>query len=154
MTLTSAFRISQMRYSDLSFMVKSEVAYIFPLHKLYKTWRKGKAPPSKYLKDQELCVVSALNKYLKCTKSWSKNGDKFQLLLTYTIPCVEVHSSAVSRSMKEILKETGVDLDVFKCLTTRSASTSKVCLLENSVDDIIIHGSCRNESITYPKDSK
>ena len=70
------------------------------------------------------------------------------------IPCVEVHSSTVSRSMKEILKETGVDLDVFKRLTTRSASTSKVCLLENLVDDIIIHGSCRNESITYRKDSK
>ena len=55
--------------------------------------------------------------------------------------------------MKEILRETGVDAEVFKCHTTRSASTSKAYLSKNSVDDIIRRGSW-NESITYPKGSK
>ena len=62
---------------------------------------KGKAPPKlhfyNYLKDQEFYGVSALNKYLKGTKSWRKNGDKFQLLPSYIKPHVEVHSSRVSR---------------------------------------------------------
>ena len=70
----------------------------------------------KYLKDQILCVVSALNEYLKRTETWRTHGDKFQLLLSYIKPHVE------------ILKETGVDVNVFKGRSTRSACTSKTCL--------------------------
>ena len=58
--------------------------------------------------------MSALNEYLKCTETWRTNGDKFQLLLSYVKPHVEVHSSTVSRWIKEILKEIEVDVDVLK----------------------------------------
>ena len=51
----------------------------------------------KYPKDQELCMVSALDKYLKHTKTWSTNGDKFQFLLNYIMSHVEFHSSTISR---------------------------------------------------------
>ena len=93
-----------------------------------------------------MCVVSALNEYLKRTDTWRTNGDKFQLLLCYVKPHVEVHSSAASRWIKEILKETGVDADVFKGHSTRSASTSKACLSGISVEDILSRGSWPNES--------
>ena len=59
---------------------------------------------------------------------------------------MEVHSSTVSRYIKEILKETGVYVDVFKGHSTRSASTSKACLSGISVDDILGRGSCSNQS--------
>ena len=59
-------------------------------------------------------MVSALNEYLKRTETWMTNSDKFQLLLSYIKPHVEVHSSTVSRWIKEILKEIGVDIDVLK----------------------------------------
>ena len=59
---------------------------------------------------------------------------------------MEVHSSTVFRSIKEILKETGVDDDVFKRHSTHSASTSKACLSGISVDDILSPGSWSNES--------
>ena len=42
-----------------------------------------------------------------------------------------------NRLIKEILKKTGVDVDVFKGHFTRSASTSKACLSDISVDDIL-----------------
>ena len=144
MALTSASWASAMHCLDLRFMVMSDDAYIFTFHKLRKSWRKGKAPPKlyfyKYPKDQELCVVSALNEYLKRTETWRTNGDKFQLLLSYIKPHVKVHSSTVSRWIKEILKETGVDVDVFKGHSTRSASTSKGCLSGISVDDTLRRG--------------
>ena len=118
--------------------------------KLHKSWRKGKAPPKlyfyKYKKDQKLCLVSVLNEYLKHTEAWRTNGDKFQLLLSYIKPHVKVHSSTVSRWIKEILKETGVDVDVFKGYSTRSAPTSKACLSGISVDDILSQRSWSNES--------
>ena len=135
---------------DVRFMVKSGDVYIYAFHKLHKGWRKSKAPPKlyfyKYTKDQELCVVSALNEYLKRTETWRANEGKFQLLLSYMKPHMEVHSSTVSRWIKEILKETGVDVDVFKGHSTRSASTSKACLSGISVDDILSRGSWSNES--------
>ena len=150
MALTSASWASAMHCLDLRFMVMSDDAYIFTFHKLRKSWRKGKAPPKlyfyKYPKDHELCVVSALNEYLKRTETWRSNGDKFQLLLSYIRPHVEVYSSTVSRWIKEILKETRVDVDVFKGHSTRSASTSKACLSGISVDDILSRGSWSNES--------
>ena len=100
MVLTSASRASAMDCLHIRFMVKLEDAYIFTFHKLHKSWRKGKAPPKlsfyKYPKDQELYVLSALNEYLKRTKTWRTNGDKFQLLLSYIKPHVEVHNSTVS----------------------------------------------------------
>ena len=73
MALPSASRTSAMHYLDVRFMVKSEDAYIFTIHKLHKSSGKGKAPPKlnfhKYPKDQEQCVVSALNEYLKSTET-------------------------------------------------------------------------------------
>ena len=47
MALTSASRGSAMHF-NVRFMVKSDNAYIFTFHKLYKSWRKGKAPPKLY----------------------------------------------------------------------------------------------------------
>ena len=58
---------------------------------------------------------------------------------------MEIHSSTVSRWIKEILKETRVDVDVFKGHSTRSASTSKACLSGISVDDILSRRSWSNE---------
>ena len=150
MLLTSSSRASAMHCLHVRFMVKSDDAYIFTFHKLHKSCRKGKAPSIlsfyKYPKDQELCVVSALNEYLKCTETWRTNGDKFQLLFSYIKPHVEVHSSTVSKWIKEMLKETGVDVDIFKGHSKLSASTSKLCLSGISVDDILSRRSCSNES--------
>ena len=101
MALSSASSASAIHSHDVRFMVKLDDTYIFTFHKLHKSWRKGKAPPKlhfyKYPKDQELCAVSALNDHLKRTETWRANGDKFQLLLSYIKPHVEVHSSTVSR---------------------------------------------------------
>ena len=61
----------------------------------------------------------------------------FSYFLSYIKPHVEVHSSTVSRWTKEILKETGVDVDIFKGHFTCSAFTSKACLSGISVYDIL-----------------
>ena len=48
MSLTSACRVPAMHCLDVRFMVKSDDTYILTFHKLYKSWRKGKAPPKLY----------------------------------------------------------------------------------------------------------
>ena len=59
---------------------------------------------------------------------------------------MEVHSSTVSRWIIKILRETGVEVDVFKGYSAHSSSTSKACLSGISVDDILSRGSWSNES--------
>ena len=134
---------------NVRFMVKQEDPYIFTFHKLHKSWRKGKAPPKlyfhKYPDDQELCIVSGLNEYLKRTITWRTNGDSFQLLLSYIKLHVAVHGSTVCSWVKEILKETGIDVDIFTGHPTRSAPTSKACLSGISADDILSGGSWSNK---------
>ena len=66
---------------------------------------------------------------VKRTETCRTNGDKFQLLLSYIKPHVEVHSSTFSKWIKEILKETGVDANVFK----RSLYTFSLCLKSMSI---------------------
>ena len=48
--------------------------------------------------------------------------------------------------IKEILKETGVDVDIFKDYSRSSSSTSKACLSGISVDDVLSRGSWSSES--------
>ena len=89
--------------------------------------------------------MSALDEYLKYKKTWRTNGDKLQLLLNYIKPHVEVNSSKSSRWIREILEETGVNVDVFKCHPTHSASTSKACLSGILVGDILSQRLWSNE---------
>ena len=111
MALTSASRASAMHCLDVRFMVKSEDAYIFTFDKLHKSWRKGKALPKlyfyKYSKDQDFYMVSALDEYLKRTKTWRTNEDKFQLLLSYIKSQVKVHSSTVYMDKRDIERNWG-----------------------------------------------
>ena len=81
--------------------------------------------------------MSALDEYLKYKKIWRTNGDKLQLLLNYIKPHVKVNSSKSSRWIREILEETGVNVDVFKGHPTYSASTSKACLSGILVGDTL-----------------
>ena len=90
-----------------------------PTSSLFISCIKVEAPPKlyfyKYPRYQKLCVVSALNEDLKRTETWRRNGDKsvlFQFVLSYIKLLVEIHGSTVSRWIKEVLKETGVDVEI------------------------------------------
>ena len=56
-----------------------------------------------------------------------------------------VHGSTVCSWVKEILKETEIDVDIFKGHPARSAPTSKACLSGISADDILSGGSWSNK---------
>ena len=103
---------------------------MFTFEKLHKVWRKGKPPSSlnvyTFQEDTKLCVVATLEKYLKRTKVW-RVKDKCQLLLSFIKPHNLVVSSIVSRWIKNVLRETGIDNGL-------------------SVRDILERGSSSNDS--------
>ena len=70
-------------------MTKTSSRFTFTFHKLHKSWRKGKSPPSvtfhSFDEDETLCVVATTNEYLKRSEKWSISDDG-QLLLSFIKP--------------------------------------------------------------------
>ena len=93
---------------------------------LHKEWRKGKSPPPpkvySFEEDTKLYVVATLEECLKRTKVWW-GKDKKQLLLSFVKPHNPVHSSTISGWIKNILREAGIDIKIFKGHSTLSTST-------------------------------
>ena len=69
-----------------------------------------------------------------------------QLLLSFVKPHNPVVSSAISRWIKNVLREAGIDSKIFKGRSTRSASTSNAEWAGLSVTDILERGSWTNAS--------
>ena len=80
------------------FMVNTGDKVTFHFHKLHKSWRKGKPPPSltvyAYSSDKQWCVVQIINRYLEMTKS-RRDPSRTQLLLSYRKSYKEIASSTV-----------------------------------------------------------
>ena len=128
LALTSAFRVLGLQHLDIRFMTKGTDYYLFTFGKLHKAWRKGKSPSSlkfySFEEDTKLWVVATLEEYLKKAKVWRGKG-KSQLLLTFAKPHNPVVSSTISGWIKNILREAGIDIKIFKGNSASSASTSK-----------------------------
>ena len=70
-----------------------------------------------------ICVVKALKEYLKRTDPIRLN--ETQLFLSFCKPHRAISRSTVSRWIKTILFEAGIDVTIFKPHSTRAASCSK-----------------------------
>ena len=87
MALSSASRASAIHYLDGWYMLRPEGKFVFTFHKLNKSWKCGKAPPSlefcEYTEDRDLCVVTALNEYINRTFQRRAERRRSQLLLSF-----------------------------------------------------------------------
>ena len=92
-----------------------------------KTTRSGHHLPPielKTFKDSELCVVAHLKQYIKMTAPF-RNGGSNQLLLSFIQPHKPISITNLSRWCVTLLKESGINLNIFGSHSTKSASTSK-----------------------------
>ena len=92
-----------------------------------KTTRPGHHLPPielKTFKDCELCVVAHLKQYMKMRASF-RNASTNQLLLSFVQPHKPVSTSTLSRWCVTVMKEPGVNVNIFGSHLTRSASVSK-----------------------------
>ena len=106
MTLTSASRASKIHHLDVRYMLTTEGKFVLTFHKLHKSWKYERAPPSlkfcEYTKDRDFCVLTTLNEYIKCTYKRCAEKKYSQLLLSFIQPYVEMSSSTVSRWMRKL----------------------------------------------------
>ena len=148
LSLTTAFRVSDLQHLDIRYMIKEDNKVTFDFPKLHKSWRKGKPSPSFAIngvpEDSQLCVTETLDMCLYTTKD--RKLGKSQLLLSFLRPCKEVVSSTISGWIKKVLKLGKVDTDIYKAHSTRSAFTSNVKLKGLSMADILKGGSWSRKS--------
>ena len=100
---------------------------------------------SKFTADEDLCAVTLLKAYLE--KTAVLRNDNNQLLLCHAAPHGPASKDTISRWIKQVMSDAGIDTRVFKAHSTRSASTSAAKAADVPVQDILSAAGWRSDSV-------
>ena len=93
---------------------------------------------SQFTEDGWLDVTKAVRSYVKHTKHWrGTDQGKTQLYLATIEPHKPVATCSVARWLKLMIGAAGIDTEIYKAHSTRSASTSKANTQGLLVDQIV-----------------
>ncbi|KAJ8038859.1 hypothetical protein HOLleu_16414 [Holothuria leucospilota] len=142
--LISAQRCQTLGLLNLNSMEKKSDMFIFYLSDKVKQSRPGNVGLVVYTKfpGNELCAFTALERYLHLTKSLRKDS---KLFISFVRPHASVSRETISRWIKYVLKESGLNTDLFKPHSTRSAATSGAFVRGVPVEDILQTAGWSNE---------
>ena len=117
-----------------------------------KTTRPGDHLPPielKTFKDSELCVVTHLKQYIKITVPF-RNTNTNHFLLSFVQPHKPVSVTTLSRWCVTVMKESGINVNIFRSHSTWSASPSKCKISGLSFKEIARSAGWSNEK-TFAK---
>lgn len=125
--LTQASRSHSVSLLTLDGMKKDNDTFTLYYSGLLKQCRKAKPNPvvilKKYTPDRRLCVYSAIEEYISRTESL--RGQEKQLFISYIKPYKLVGPTTISRWVKCVMRDSGIDVDKYKTHSTRGAVASK-----------------------------
>lgn len=125
--LTQASRSHSISLLSIDNYVKDSESYVLYYKGLLKQTRKGKVNPVlklyRYAHDPDICVYETLTEYIKRTSSI--RGNEKSLIISYIKPHKAVVSTSISRWIKVVMKDSGVDVEKFGAHSARGAVTSK-----------------------------
>ena len=152
LALTSAGRASELHKLNVDFMLDKGNYILFKLPSLTKTCRPGKSLPELkffHFDNSKLCVVECLRFYLQKTSKFRSSQDNINrhwLLLSLVKPHHPVTTSSISRWVKCVLNEAGIDISKFQAHSTRCASASKASRCGLSTKEIMDQARWSKES--------
>ena len=88
--------------------------------------------------DPKLYIITILSHYLLRTKDLRRH-DRQQLLLSYVKPHRPVSTDVISRWIRCVMADVGIDVDVFRGHSTRSAASSAVAASGVPIDFVLQH---------------
>jgi len=138
--LVSGQRGQTVHLLNIDHMVSVNSCYTFQIVDHLKQSRPGVKNPLlefRSFEDKTLCVVTTLKEYL--TRTQSLRGSESQLFISYIRPFRRVSRETISRWVKLVLTDAGIDTSRFKPYSTRAASTctSAASNASVSLDDIL-----------------
>ena len=149
--LVSGQRGQTVHLLSIDHMVSVNSCYTFQIVDHLKQSRPGVKNPLVELRpfeDKTLCVVTTLKEYLRRTQSL--RGSESQLFISYNRPFRRVSRETISRWVKFVLTDSGIDTLRFKPHSTRAASTSAASNASVNLDDILHTAGWSSES-TFAK---
>lgn len=140
--------LSRISLSDIK--IGENLVEIF-VKETIKTSRPGTVQPNIVLPaftlDDRLCPVKALIEYIEKTQHLRQNIE--QLWISYDRPFCSVKTQTISRWLKTLLKESGVDVSIYKSHSFRHASTSKAFEVGVNVDVIFASAGWNEKSKVF-----
>lgn len=137
--LVSAQRRQSIHLLNIDNMVKDVATYVFTIREHIKQSRPGYTPPRIEFKafsdNLNICIVSTLNEYID--KTAVHRGEYKQLLLNCVKPFKPVRVDTISRWLKLVLLQAGIDTTLFKSHSTQCAAVSKANVNGLHIDDIL-----------------
>ena len=125
LALTTGHRMQTFSIININNIKKSESQLEIRIPDRIKTSKRNSVQPLLILpfySSSKICVASTLLVYLKATESM--RGSIENLFIATRKPYKAVSVQTLSRWVKEVLLEVGVDTDIFSAHSTRHASTS------------------------------
>ncbi|XP_043472966.1 uncharacterized protein LOC122505421 [Leptopilina heterotoma] len=137
LALRSSFRMQSIALIKTDNIKFNNQGVEIKIDELIKTSRPGAPLPYAWFpffrEKPQLCIAQTLLHYLEKTKLIRK--DCKNLLLSFKEPHKPIGSQTISRWLKMIMEEAGVD-EVFKLYSTRHASTSKASQADLDINSI------------------
>ncbi|XP_068712558.1 uncharacterized protein [Montipora foliosa] len=139
--LTTAQRGQSLQLLDTQNMVQEETAYTFTLNSNLKQSKPGKSTSDLVIKlnaypyDRNLCLVIACSVYLARTKLL--RGSESWLFITHQKPHNKASRDTIRRWIQQMMIKAGIDINVYKPHSVRSAATSKAKAANASLVEIM-----------------
>lgn len=152
LTLLSGQRIHTVhliQVQNIDLTENAAICYIKDLTKCTKPSNPNK--PLRYLafpEDESLCPVKCLTEYIERRKIFLKN-EEGRLFFTHAKPHHIASKDTVARWVREAMRFAGINTDVFKPHSIRSASTSKAKAKGVPMDVILRHGTWSQSSTFF-----
>ena len=141
LALTAPKRSSELQVLDIRFMRVHPEGVEFQLPGLTKTSSEiSTVFFARFEKDHKLCVLQCLQTYQEKTRVFRpilSPSQLNQLLISYRRPHAPVKTCTIVRWIEAVLGKAGVDINIFKAHSSRSASTSRALCGGVSLEEVL-----------------
>ena len=138
MALASAQRVQTLSYiniDNICYQNDFVLIHVFDLLKQSNINRRKFTMRFERNENPLICVYAHLEEFLKRTSLL--RGSHKKLFISYQKPHGEVSRSTLSRWIKDVLYEAGINIETFKAHSTRAAASSRARQDNVNVDDIL-----------------
>lgn len=146
LALVSAQRVQTLKSIDIRHIIFYDDIINIPIYDILKTTsvrnRKFTIELPVYNEDQRVCVKLHLEEYLKRTALL--RGKYTKLFISINIPHKPVTSETLSRWLKTVLREAGIDTNIFKGHSTRAAASSNLFRKDEKIEAIMGRAGWKN----------
>ena len=136
--LASSQRVQTLREIKIENIEFYDNMAVIPIYSLLKctsvTKRKCSLLLKAYNDDPNLCVMTHIQEYLNRTIHLRKDS---QLFISFAKPHNPVTTETISRWLRQVLEEAGIDSKVFKGHSTRAASCSNAKKYDTPIEEIL-----------------